>query len=177
MRSAASPVVLSLILLLHPRAECGAQQAGRALDPLTDQETEELRDAATFPVPRVELYIKDIDERMDAMRRLIGLDEPNLPSELRRRYQAFTALADELEDNLDTYDDQHADLRKALKLLTAKTAAWTAVVNEPRPDAVYDIQRKEAVVAIQALQEDTRQRMLSETKYFAERKKSRKNGG
>lgn len=176
MRAAIAPILLALCLLLQPRLAPAARQAVRTSDPLTDRETEELRDAANLPVPRVELYIKYIGERTDEMHRLIGLQEPNLPSELRRRYRDFTALSDELEDNLDTYDDRRADLRKALKALTDKTAQWAAILNEPQPDAVYDIQRKEAVIALQSLQDDARQMLVSETKYFAERKKARKGG-
>ncbi len=33
----------------------------------------------------------------------------------------FTRLSDDLQDNMDNFDEQHADLRKVLKEIVAKT--------------------------------------------------------
>ena len=93
-----------------------------------------------------------VEERTQEIHRLnADATAQNRSSEIRSRYQEFTSIADELQDNMDSYDDQHADLRKALKSLVEESEKWTAALNEPGPDAKYDFDRKVALEASQSV--------------------------
>ena len=68
----------------------------------------------------------------------------------------FTRLSDDLQDNMDNFDEQHADLRKILKEVVDKTTEWTTVLNEPPPHPQYDFMRKSALDANQTAHEAAR---------------------
>ena len=96
-------------------------------DPLTEDEVQQIRDNKTNPNERIKLYMKFIDERLDAIKQLAGPGKSaNEKAQVRARFDEFTHLCDELQDNLDTYDAAHADIRKSLKELVADTAKWPA---------------------------------------------------
>jgi ABC-type transporter Mla subunit MlaD len=86
----------------------------------------------------------------------------------------FTRLSDDLQDNMDNFDQQHADLRKVLKDVVAKTDEWAKVLNEPKPSAQYDFVRKTAIDSNQSAHEAATQMLPDEEKYFAEKKKQEK---
>jgi prefoldin subunit 5 len=96
---------------------------------------------------------------------------------LRAKIEEFTRLADELQDNLDTYDQQHADIRKALKELVPQSEKWQPVLNQPGPDPGYDFVRKTAVEAAKSVSDQTKELQKDQEKYFAEHKdQAGKNG-
>ena len=75
-------------------------------EPLTDAQQDQIAEAGIFPVVRVGLYIKFLDEHSDTIKGLI----PRAHTEARVRrlngeLQNFSALMDELGDNLDVYAD------------------------------------------------------------------------
>ena len=86
----------------------------------------------------------------------------------------FTRLSDDLQDNLDAFSQDHADLRKALKVLVEKSTGWTSILNAPKPSAQYDFMRKTALDANQSVQEAAVQMLADQEKYFAEKKKADK---
>ena len=94
-------------------------------EPLTDAQQDQIAEAGIFPVVRVGLYIKFLDEHSDTIKGLI----PRAHTEARVRrlngeLQNFSALMDELGDNLDVYAERKADIRKALKPLSEGVARW-----------------------------------------------------
>ena len=89
-------------------------------------------------------------------------------------FDEFTRLSDDLQDNMDNFDEQHADLRKVLKEVVDKTGEWDKVLNEPKPSTQYDFVRKTALDANQSAHEAATQMLADETKYFAEKKKEEK---
>ena len=112
-------------------------------DPLTEQQIEEVREAGDDPPVRIKLYVGYLEERITEIHKL-NADHiaQNKTVRLHNLFEEFTRLSDELQDNMDPFDQQHADLRKMLKEIVEKTAQWTTVMNEPIPSKEYDFARK-----------------------------------
>ena len=166
-------VLWTVICLMAPWALRSQRQKNG--DVLTDQQTEDLRQAADDPNEKVKLYLGYIEERIAEIHRLSGdLNARNRAPEIHNLYTEFTRLSDELEDNLDSYEQQHADMRKALKLIVEKSEKWPETLNQPKPDPEYDFARKTALDAAQSVHADTQKMLADETQYFAEQKKEKK---
>jgi hypothetical protein len=147
-------------------------------DPLSDAESDQIAELRDQPVARIKLYQKFIEQRISAIKDL----GPNPKAEdrkaqLRARFEEFTRLSDELQDNLDTFDEAHADIRKALKDLVPASAKWPEILKEAAPDSAYDFSRKTALDAAQSMSEQAKELLDSQTKYFAQHKdEAGKNG-
>src|SRR3984957_8587858 len=92
--------------------------AQRRRDPLNPLEQDQLRDAAQDPSERLKLYI------LFSRARLTALDQTrndpkvtNRAQQTRDRLQDFLDVYDELNDNIDTFVERKADLRKPLKAI------------------------------------------------------------
>ncbi|MBT9329474.1 hypothetical protein [Paracidobacterium acidisoli] len=166
---------LLLLLLAGSAPRLLAQQDQ---DTLTESEIEQIRENAVHPVDRIKLYMKFIDQRVDDIKKLAA--DPALThqkAQLRSKLEEFTRLCDELQDNLDTYDAAHADLRKALKDLAPDSGKWPDVLNRVGTDATYDFSRKTALAASQSVNDEVKQLLAEQDKYFADHKDERgKNG-
>ena len=109
--------LLLLILLLTVVA------AARRRDPLTDAESDQLREAALEPQKRLKLYIKFAEARLLAIDQLRS--DPKFADgrgkKIHDLLEDFTAILDEINDNLDTYQgrplnkDDKKDFHKGLK--------------------------------------------------------------
>ena len=144
-------------------------------DPLTDQQIEDVREAGDKPLERIKLFVGYVDERAKEIHTLYA--DPiaqNKSVRLHNLFEEFTRLCDELQDNMDAFNDQHADLRKVLKEIIDKSAEWTTVLNEPKPNPQYDFTRKTALDSNQSLHQTAPQMLDEEVKYFAEHKKEEK---
>jgi uncharacterized coiled-coil DUF342 family protein len=160
------PLLSLLLLLLLPMALHSQQQAS-----LTDKEVDDLRDAAQDPEARIKLYLGFIDDRIAVMHQLAGdPDARNRAARLHNLFQEFTELSDELSDNLDNFDQQHGDMRKVLKLVEDKTAAWDTTLKAPKTASDYEFVRTSAIDANQDVHDDAVQILDEQTKYFAEQK-------
>jgi hypothetical protein len=144
-------------------------------DPLTDQQIEDVREAGDQPLQRIKLFVGYVDDRAKGIHTL-NADPiaPNKNVRLHNLMEEFTRLSDELQDNMDNFDQQHADLRKVLKEIVDKTTEWGTILNEPKPSPQYDFSRKTAIDANQSAHETAVQMQADETKYFAEQKKKEK---
>ena len=144
-------------------------------DPLTDQQIEDVREAGDQPLQRIKLFVGYVDDRAKGIHTLNA--DPiaqNKGLRLHNLMEEFTRLSDELQDNMDNFDQQHADLRKELKEIVDKTGEWGTILNEPKPSAQYDFSRKTAIDANQSAHETAVQMLADETKYFIEEKKKEK---
>ena len=170
--------ILAVALLVSPFLVATLLHAQRNKDPLNDQEADQIAEARDQPNERIKLYQKYIQQRIDAIKAL----GPNPSAEdrkadLRAKYEEFTRLCDELQDNLDTFDEAHADTRKALKDLVPVAAKWPEVLNQAAPDRAYDFSRKTALDAAQSTSDEAQKIYESQKKYFAEHKdEAGKNG-
>jgi predicted nuclease with TOPRIM domain len=147
-------------------------------DPLTDDEIQQIRDNKTNPNERIKLYIKFIDERLDGIKQLAGgRKSDHEKAEVRGKLEEFTRLCDELQDNLDTYDSAHADIRKSLKDLMADTARWPEALEAAGSDPSYDFSHKTALEAAKSATDEAHQLSLEQAVYFDAHKKERGGTG
>jgi peptidoglycan hydrolase CwlO-like protein len=144
-------------------------------DPLTDQQIEDVREAGDQPVQRIKLFVGYVEERSNGIHTLNkDAGAQNKTARLHNLLDEFTRLSDDLEDNMDNFNDEHADLRKELKEVVDKSTQWGTVLNEPPPSNQYDFVRKTALEANQSVHDAAVQMLADEEKYFAEKKKEAK---
>lgn len=164
-----SILLMPAALLLAASSALQAQHQRTAS--LTDSEVEAVREAAVFPVERVKLYTKFLNERADKIKALTNRPKSG-PRVLKLDddLQDFTALLDEMNDNLDQYGDRHSDIRKALKPLTEDSPHWLNILRALPGEPGFDLSRKEAIEAGEDL-DDHAKRLLSEQEaYFSTHK-------
>lgn len=154
-------------------------QGQKQKDVLTDKQTEDLREADDNPVDKLKLYLGYIDQRTQELHQVMtNPREQNRDAEIHNLYTEFTQLSDELEDNMDSFDEQHQDLRKGLKLVVEKSEKWPDALNEPKPNDEYDFARKTALEANQSVHDDAQKLLAEQEQYFAKEKKDKsKTGG
>lgn len=97
--------------------------SARKRDPLTEAETDQLREYAMEPQKRLKLYIKFAEVRLEAIDQL--RTDPKLAEgrgkKIHDLLEDFTAILDEINDNLDTYQgrplnkDDRKNFHKGLK--------------------------------------------------------------
>jgi hypothetical protein len=144
-------------------------------DPLTERQIEDVREAGDEPLQRIKLFVGYVDERSKGIHDLnADTHAQNKPLRMHNLLDEFTRLSDDLQDNMDNFNEQHADLRKVLKELVDKSTQWGTVLNEPPPSNQYDFVRKTAVDANQSVHESAAQMLADEEKYFIEKKKEEK---
>ena len=112
---------LALLLCFSP----GNSMAQRR-DPLNEKEVDEMRESADWPDKRLELMVKFTRERMTAIEQLQagGKNAKDRPMQIHDLLEDFTALLDEIEDNVDMYASHKADMRKGLTLLIEANSEW-----------------------------------------------------
>ena len=149
-------VLLVLLLML------AGTLAARRRDPLTEAESDQLREAALEPQKRLQLYIKFADARLTAVDQQRA--DPKLADGRGKRIhdliEDFTAILDEINDNLDTYqgrpldkDDRKA-FRKGLKEVIEAGDRWELKLNALKTASETDPQtRREDVDFHFALQD------------------------
>ncbi|HLH35911.1 MAG TPA: hypothetical protein VKX41_14660 [Alloacidobacterium sp.] len=167
---------LSAVLLLLPSSAQLCAQSQK--DPLNEDEVDQIREFGDRPNERIKLFAKYIEQRITAIKQL-STDQKasNRSAQMRAKIEEFTRLVDELQDNLDTYDGEHADVRKALKDLVPETEKWEPVLHLAPADPVYDFARKTAVEAAQSIADQAKTLQKDQEKYFAEHKdQAGKNG-
>jgi phage gpG-like protein len=145
--------------------------AQRSKDPLTPDQEEQIRAVADQPNERIKLYIKFIELRTEAIHRSVvrpPIQHPGI--EIHDRMEELTRLVDELQDNLDAYDESHDDVRKSLKFLLERAPKWQSVLQEPSGSPDYDFSRKTATDAINNLTQSATALLKSQEEYFAKHK-------
>ena len=172
---AGRPYLLMLCLLAATAWTAGGQ---KQKDPLSNSQVDEVRELGDRPGDRIKLFLKFVNERATAIKEMTpDSHENSRPAELRARYEEFTRLADELADNVDTYDRDHADIRKALRLILESSPKWLPVLNGPASDDEYNFTRKTAVDAAASVSEQAQTLLAAEETYFAAHKdEAGKNG-
>jgi hypothetical protein len=144
-------------------------------DPLTERQIEDVREAGDQPLERIKLFVGYVDERASGLHTLsTDARAQNEAVRMHNLFDEFTRLSDDLQDNMDNFNDQHADLRKVLKEIVDKSTQWETVLNQPASSNQYDFVRKTALDANQSVHEAAVQMLADEEKYFAEKKKEEK---
>jgi hypothetical protein len=167
LRGTSHALLLAAALL---SVACSAY-AQRSKDPLTPDQEEQVRAVADQPNERVKLYIKFMELRTDAIHHAVlhpAIQHPGI--EIHDRVEEFTRLVDELQDNLDAYDESHSDVRKSLKFLLDRAPKWSAVLREPPGSPDYDFARKTALDAVDSTIHAATELLKSQEEYFGKHK-------
>jgi len=164
---------------IHP---CSAQEHKR--DPLSDLEIDQLRDAAQEPEVRLKLYVTFARTRLEKMEQ--ARTDPKATDkdqQMLAALQDFTDIYDELDDNVDTFDDRGDDLRKALKpVIEADTefgsklrAFRLSLANSPKDLQACDFELGAALDAVDSSAKDHRDLLAEqEVKFKNKKEKSHK---
>ena len=147
-------------------------QSRQDKDPLTPEQVEQVRESGDQPIDRIRLYMKFIEQRTTEIHKSVSHPQPqNAAVQIHNLLQEFTRLSDELQDNLDTYSDEHEDLRKPLKDLVEHSSKWIATLNEPTSSQEYDFARKTSLDAAASTNELARKLLKEQEEYFSTHKK------
>lgn len=167
-------VRLALAMLLLSTA-----WAQRRSDPLNPLEEDQLRDAAQDPAERLKLFIGFARTRLTSLERMRA--DPKVTDraqQTRERLQNFLDVYDELNDNIDTFVERKADLRKPLKAVLeadtefqAKLRALKSSVDSNKDESKqYDFLLTNVLDAVDGGVQDHRQ-LLNQQEEAAKHKK------
>jgi hypothetical protein len=156
--------LVSLFCMLLPAPLAGQQQKR---EPLTEKQQDEIEEAGIDPVARVDLYVKYLNDYCDTIKGLI----PRAKSSGRTRriddeLQDFSALMDELGDNLDVFSQRKADLRKSLKGLNDSIQHWQAVLRDLPSEPGFELTLKEAIDSTNDLSDQAKEITVDQETYF-----------
>jgi hypothetical protein len=166
-----------LFLLFSP---AGAQ---RRRDPLTPVEIDQLRDTAQDADQRLKLYVTFARARLDLLEKVRSNPKvTDRGQETRNRLQDFLDIYDELNDNIDTFVDRKADVRKVLKTIIeadtefqSKLRALKDAANLDKDEVKkYEFLLTNTLETVDASVADHRQ-LLVEQEEAAKRKKKEKS--
>src|ERR1700722_565974 len=134
---------------------------------LSEAEVEQLRSSAYIPNDRVLVFIKLLDDRNKAIQELFAHPrKPGREQDTHDLLEQFTAIADELDDNLDDYGPHHRDIRKALPKLLDATERWSSNLKSPPDNGAYSVSRKLALEAIRDLHDQATQLIEEQKAWF-----------
>ena len=126
MRLPLAPIALAFTL----SAPLLAQVHDR--DPLNDKEVDQLRETAIEPEKRLKLMVEFTKARMLAIEQLRS--DPKLAKDRGKRIhdllEDIGTLVDEIDDNVDDYNQREADLRKPLKEIVQMDSEFQAKLRE-----------------------------------------------
>jgi hypothetical protein len=95
-------------------------------DPLTDEETNQLREESDTPPRKIALYVKFINQRVqniDHLRADTHLGQER-GSRIHEALEDFVSLSDELGDNIDDAASKYVDIRKILSDAINANTEW-----------------------------------------------------
>lgn len=158
-----APKILVLLLLLSVAA------SARKRDPLTEAETDQLREVAMEPYLRIKLLIKFTEAR------LVAIDELRAdPKQANGRgkqihdlLEDFTSLIDEINDNLDQYEARTMDkntvkqYHKGLTELIEADARFDLKLKALQSAAMTDSQAKKEMLDFRFALQDAQEELKS----------------
>ncbi len=175
MKTRLAAIALAALLVMPAWAQ-------RRHDPLTPLEIDQLRDAAQDADVRLKLYVTFARARLDALDKARAEAKPAARGEVTHdRLQDFLDVYDELDENIDTFSDRKADLRKVLKLILdadnefqAKLRALKqAATASPEEIKHYDFLLANALDTLDSAVQDHRQLLSEQEEAFKHKKASK----
>jgi hypothetical protein len=134
---------------------------------LSEAEVEKIREARLVPAECIELFVKFLDLRVQEVQDLYSKGRrPGREEDTRDLIDQFTAIADELSDNIDDYGPRHADLRKILPKLLEGTERWSSALKSVPENTTYSVGRKLALESIRDLRESATQLSADQEAWF-----------
>lgn len=176
IRPRAIIVILISGLLLLPASYAQSKRD----DPLTPLEIDQLRDQAQDADLRMKLFVQFARQRLDAIDKIRS--DPKVADRGAATHdglQAFLDVYDEMNDNVDAYDDQKADFRKGLKLIIeadvefqAKLRALQNSVNPNKDELkVYEFLLQSALDTVDDSTKDHRELLVQQEEAAKHKKK------
>jgi len=103
-----------------------ANAAAQKRDPLNEKEVDQMRETADYPDKRLEAMVQFTRARVASIEQLQANAKTakDRPMQIHDLLDDFTALLDEIEDNIDMYSSHKADMRKGLTLLIEGDSEW-----------------------------------------------------
>ena len=175
--------------MIRPRATIGILISGMLLlsacygqsrrDPLTPLEIDQLRDQAQDADLRMKLFVQFARQRMDAIDKIRS--DPKVTDRgkaIHDGLQDFLDVYDEMNDNVDAFDDQKTDFRKGLKLIIEADVEFQAKLRalqtsvKPKKDEVkiYEFLLQSAMETVDDSTKDHRE-LLAQQEEAAKHKK------
>lgn len=174
----------SATFALPPRssARTYAGVEGQRRDPLTENESDQIRELADQPDKRMELFLKFIGARFETIEQMQG--DPRLAAgrgqHVHDLLQDITALVDELDDNIDDYVDKKEDIRKSLKQVIEADTSYQLKLrtlkeqNEKSKEfGDYNFVLQDATDAVNGSLDDAREALDEQQKTLKEEKKKK----
>jgi hypothetical protein len=156
-----SGIVLCLMLAMP----CFAQKQKR--EPLTEAQVQKIAEAGIDPNARVGFYTQCLNEHADAIKALTSRKISDArANKLSDALLDFSALMDELGENLDTFSERKADIRKSLEKLTEATPRWQGILKALAGEPTFSLARKEAIESGQDLSDQAKRLLSEQTDYF-----------
>jgi hypothetical protein len=149
-------------------------------DPLNPLEQDQLRDAAQEPADRLKLYIQFSRARLASLEQMRADPKTtDRAQQTRDRLQDFLDVYDELNDNIDTFVERKADLRKPLKAIIeadnefqARLRALKSSADANKDEArQYDFLLTSVVETVDSSVQDHRQLLSEQEEAFKHKKK------
>ena len=150
-------------------------------EPLNPIEIDKLRDAAQEPEARLKLYVQFARGRLAALEQVQADSKaPDRAEQTHDKLQNFLDVYDELNDNIDTFVDRKADLRKPLKMVIeadtefqAKLRAIKSALNaNPGEAQKYQFLLDSALDAVDGGAQDHRRLLGDQEEAFKHKKKT-----
>ena len=149
-------------------------------DPLNPVEQDQLRDAAQEPSERLKLYIQFSRTRLTSLEQVRS--DPKITDraqQTRDRLQDFLDVYDEMNDNIDTFVERKADLRKPLKGVIEADTEFQAKLRalkssaDPKKDEAqtYDFLLTSVLDTVDSSVQDHRQLLSEQEEAFKHKKK------
>ena len=103
-------------------------------DPLTDKEVDQLRETAVEPEKRLKLMVDFTRARMATVDQLRSDPKPakDRGTKIHDLLEDVSSLVDEIDDNVENYNERSADLRKPLKDIVQMDSEFQAKLRELR---------------------------------------------
>jgi hypothetical protein len=134
---------------------------------LSDNEVEQIREARYYPDRCILLFIKFLDLRVQELQDLYAHPRrPGREQDTHDLLEQFTAIADELSDNLDDYAPRHADLRKVLPKVLDADDRWASALRTLPGNDAYDVSCKIALESLRDLRESTNELVPQQDAWF-----------
>ena len=165
--------VLAALLFL-PAAYAAAQKR----DPLNEKEVDQMRETADMPDKRLEALVQFTRLRVNSVEQLQANAKTakDRPMQIHDLLEDFTALLDEIEDNIDMYGSHKADMRKGLTLLIEADSEWQLKLRRlkeqspPEDLDQYSFALTNAIEAANDMADDARQELQEQNQLAKEKK-------
>jgi predicted nucleic acid-binding Zn-ribbon protein len=175
-----TPRIIGRLVLLACLSTSVAAQ--RRADPLTQPEIDQLRDTAVEPEQRMKLYVQFARARLVSLERMRS--DPKATDRARQTHhmlEGFLAVYDELNDNLDNFEERKADLRKALKAVIEGDTEFQAKLRALQDDArasseeatEYRFLLSNAIESVDSNAEDHRKLLAEQEEAWKHKKKAK----